>query len=226
MVDRAWTESQHGRSTLQALTASNVGLLDDEAIQLKGVPQDEFPRPVKCELRGRQAAGKTATALHLCAVHPLPTVYAETLGVVVHATYWAVRIAATGRIVLFKYALWDCGYTAKKRYPHLQSSANTDAKVVIHVFSLLDREGFEALRTEVPVSLTLLNCQDMHDDKIHLVIATRSDLFLQAQVSRHELAEFSARQHVPVYLVSNLAHPSEEEALQAEKVIQRIIQII
>ena len=59
-----------------------------------------------------------------------------------------------GKLVLFKYKLWDCGATGIKKYTYLAQAYNVEPKAVIFVFSITDRESFEDLVKQVIVGNT------------------------------------------------------------------------
>ena len=108
----------------------------------------------------------------------------------------------------------------------------TSQRVVIHVFSLLDRESFHEVAGQVSVDLVGNDSDPSRQKKSHShgarhkissqasqtsLYALKADMYLQVQVTEEEIIQFEREHQVPVYSIGNVSNPTRSQNRQNEK---------
>ncbi|XP_066546794.1 ciliogenesis and planar polarity effector 2 [Amia ocellicauda] len=150
----------------------------------------------KVFLCGKSGVGKTALAAHL-AGQEVPSLHHETTGIQTSVVLWPAMLRASGRVLLFRLQLWDCGENALRRFDHLLPACKDQADAVLFLFSFTDRTSFDDLSNQIARG------SDPSDSAVQLVVGTKFDLFMHSDVTEREVRDFQQVWGVPVFRVQS-----------------------
>ncbi|XP_061688143.1 ciliogenesis and planar polarity effector 2 [Syngnathoides biaculeatus] len=146
----------------------------------------------KIFLSGKSGVGKSALAAHL-AGKKIPSMHYETTGIETTVVYWPVKLTESGRVLFFRFQLWDCGENALRRFDHLLPSCKEKADAVLFLFSFTDRTSFDDLASQI----SKWN-ESSGGLVVTLVVGTKFDLFMHCDVSEKDVRDFRETWQLPV----------------------------
>ncbi|XP_030634286.1 ciliogenesis and planar polarity effector 2 [Chanos chanos] len=146
----------------------------------------------KIFISGKSGVGKTALAARL-AGHDIPTMHYETTGIETTVVFWPVRLRESGRVLFFRFQLWDCGENALRRFDHMLPSCKEQVDAILFLFSFTDHASFEDLSNQ------MARITEPTDRIVKLVVGTKFDLFIHTDVTESEVNRFQEVWGVPVF---------------------------
>ncbi|XP_075462070.1 ciliogenesis and planar polarity effector 2 [Ascaphus truei] len=149
---------------------------------------------------GKSGVGKTALVAKLAGLE-VPSMHHETTGIQTTCVYWPVRPRDSDRPVIFRFQFWDCGEPALKKFDHVLPDCKEKADAVLFLFSFTDRSSFE----DVPALMSRTLGQD--EDLARIVVGTKLDQYMHADVTEQDLLEFQRTWRLPVMRVRNVNGP-------------------
>ncbi|KAM8930470.1 ciliogenesis and planar polarity effector 2 [Pelodytes ibericus] len=149
---------------------------------------------------GKSGVGKTAFIAKLAGLE-VPSMHQETTGIQTTCVYWPVRPRGSQFPVIFRLQFWDCGEAALRKFDHILPACKEKADAALFLFSFTDRSSFE----DVPALISRTLGQD--EDLARVVIGTKLDQYMHADVTEQELREFQRTWHLPVMRVRSVNGP-------------------
>ncbi|XP_037107595.1 ciliogenesis and planar polarity effector 2 isoform X3 [Syngnathus acus] len=131
--------------TADAELPSGNGLLESPVMP-PHIPVDTVH--YKVVLSGKSGVGKSTLAARL-AGQTIPSMHYETTGIETTVVYWPVKLKESGRVLFFRFQLWDCGENALRRFDHLLPSCKEKVDAVLFLFSFTDRTSFDDLANQI-----------------------------------------------------------------------------
>ena len=176
---------------------------------------------IKVALLGSAETGKTALAAHLCS-RPLPRSYQPTNGLRVLQAVWSVA-ASTAHVKAqqqqqqsMDVELWDVGALSETVFQHdyLRRSSLRDVSVVAILVSLVDRASLVEAKRIAELFDPVPGARfDASTPK--LVVLTKCDLFMRAELSRMEVVEFFEARGTRCIGIANSGDADVEELRRA-----------
>ncbi|GAQ80462.1 hypothetical protein KFL_000540370 [Klebsormidium nitens] len=208
------------------MTVPTTGLLDGPGFEqaTRSLLDDnaELHSLVKIAVVGREKAGKSALIRTLCGLEPLQN-YVETAGIEVQQLLRGASREDTSAGAQSQgdemsapstsFQFWEAAGRPSARFEYLLPSAASKARLALHVLSLQDRAGFDALPQQIDDVGTHVPC---------LVIATRHDLVYQTAIPDDELRAFCARHRLRLCLIGN-PQDQTDEAQQRRTIVRKYI---
>ncbi|MGH0121141.1 UNVERIFIED_CONTAM: hypothetical protein FKN15_046386 [Acipenser sinensis] len=114
-------------------------------------------------------------------------------GIQTTVVYWPVKLRDNGRVLLFRFQLWDCGENALRKFDHLLPACRDQTDAVLHLFSFTDRSSFDDLSNQIT------RISESAGSNVKLVVGTKFDQFMHTDVTERELREFQQAWAVPVF---------------------------
>ncbi|XP_036388080.1 ciliogenesis and planar polarity effector 2 [Megalops cyprinoides] len=148
----------------------------------------------KVFISGKSGVGKTALAARLAGLD-IPSMHYETTGIETTVVFWPVKLRENGRVLFLRLQLWDCGENALRRFDHLLPSCKEQVDAILFLFSFTDRASFEDLSNQIARS-----CEPS-DNIVKLVVGTKFDLFMHADVTERDVKQFQEVWGLPVFRV-------------------------
>ncbi|XP_049588584.1 ciliogenesis and planar polarity effector 2 isoform X2 [Syngnathus scovelli] len=138
----------------------------------------------KVFLSGKSGVGKSTLAARL-AGQTIPCMHYETTGIETAVVYWPVKLKESGRVLFFRFQLWDCGENALRRFDHLLPSCKEKVDAVLFLFSFTDRTSFDDLANQITKWK-----ESSVGPAVTLVVGTKFDLFMHCDVSEKDVRNF------------------------------------
>ncbi|XP_037107594.1 ciliogenesis and planar polarity effector 2 isoform X2 [Syngnathus acus] len=138
----------------------------------------------KVVLSGKSGVGKSTLAARL-AGQTIPSMHYETTGIETTVVYWPVKLKESGRVLFFRFQLWDCGENALRRFDHLLPSCKEKVDAVLFLFSFTDRTSFDDLANQITKWK-----ESSGGPAVTLVVGTKFDLFMHCDVSEKDVRNF------------------------------------
>ncbi|XP_028854875.1 ciliogenesis and planar polarity effector 2 isoform X2 [Denticeps clupeoides] len=148
----------------------------------------------KIFISGKSGVGKTALAARLSG-QEIPSVHYETTGIETTVVFWPVKLKQNGRVLFFRLLIWDCGDNALRRFDHMLPSCKEQVDAVLFLFSYTDRTSLEDVTSQIA------RVTDPSDRIVKLVVGTKFDLIMHADVSDDDVARFEEVSGLPVFSV-------------------------
>uniref|UniRef100_A0A673IWQ6 Ciliogenesis and planar polarity effector 2 n=1 Tax=Sinocyclocheilus rhinocerous TaxID=307959 RepID=A0A673IWQ6_9TELE len=145
-------------------------------------------------LSGKTGVGKSALAARLAGLD-LPKMHYETTGIETTVVFWPVRLKESGRVLFFRFELWDCGESAIRRFDHMLPSCKEQVDAILFLFSFTDRGSFDDLSNQVS------RITEPSDRVVNLVVGTKFDLFMHTDVTESDVTHFQEVWGLPVFRV-------------------------
>nr|AAH96973.1 Zgc:101035 protein [Danio rerio] len=117
---------------------------------------------------GKTGVGKSALAARLAGLD-LPKMHYETTGIETTVVFWPVRLKESGRVLFFRFELWDCGESAMRRFDHMLLSCKEKVDAILFLFSFTDRGSFDDLTNQIS------RITEPSDRVVKLVVGTKRD---------------------------------------------------
>uniref|UniRef100_A0A8C1GRC1 Ciliogenesis and planar polarity effector 2 n=1 Tax=Cyprinus carpio TaxID=7962 RepID=A0A8C1GRC1_CYPCA len=148
----------------------------------------------KVFLSGKTGVGKSALAARLAGLD-LPRLHYETTGIETTVVFWPVRLKESGRVLFFRFELWDCGESAIRRFDHMLPSCKEQVDAILFLFSFIDRGSFDDLSNQIS------RITEPSDRVVNLVVGTKFDLFMHTDVTESDVTHFQEVWGLPVFRV-------------------------
>ncbi|XP_073808989.1 ciliogenesis and planar polarity effector 2 isoform X2 [Danio rerio] len=148
----------------------------------------------KVFLSGKTGVGKSALAARLAGLD-LPKMHYETTGIETTVVFWPVRLKESGRVLFFRFELWDCGESAMRRFDHMLLSCKEKVDAILFLFSFTDRGSFDDLTNQIS------RITEPSDRVVKLVVGTKFDLFMHTDVTESDVTHFQEVWGLPVFRV-------------------------
>uniref|UniRef100_A0A673J740 Ciliogenesis and planar polarity effector 2 n=1 Tax=Sinocyclocheilus rhinocerous TaxID=307959 RepID=A0A673J740_9TELE len=129
----------------------------------------EFFSRILHKKKRRKFVGKSALAARLAGLD-LPKMHYETTGIETTVVFWPVRLKESGRVLFFRFELWDCGESAIRRFDHMLPSCKEQVDAILFLFSFTDRGSFDDLSNQVS------RITEPSDRVVNLVVGTKYPL--------------------------------------------------
>ncbi|XP_061076321.1 ciliogenesis and planar polarity effector 2-like [Conger conger] len=146
----------------------------------------------KVFISGKSGVGKTALAARLSGLD-IPNMHYETTGIESTVVFWPVKLRDNGQVLFFRLQLWDCGENALRRFDHLLPSCKEQVDAILFLFSFTDRASFEDLSNQIARS------SEPSDSVVKLIVGTKFDLFMHADVTDQDVRKFQEVWGLPVF---------------------------
>ncbi|KAM8796345.1 ciliogenesis and planar polarity effector 2 [Eudromia elegans] len=196
-LEPGWLLSHEGRRHRDALMHRQrrrlFGLLERPALP-PALAADTVA--YKLFVSGRSGVGKTALVAALAGA-AVPPAHHETLGIQATSVYWAAKARRSGRPLLVRLDLWDCGEAALRKFEHILPACKEEADGVLFLFSFTDRASFE----DLPAQMARVLQPD--ENLLRVVVGTNLagfDLSPQAAVAERDVAALARAWRVPPLL--------------------------
>uniref|UniRef100_A0A8D0HHY0 Ciliogenesis and planar polarity effector 2 n=1 Tax=Sphenodon punctatus TaxID=8508 RepID=A0A8D0HHY0_SPHPU len=137
----------------------------------------------KVFVSGKSGVGKTALVARLAGLE-VPSVHHETTGIQMTTVYWPVKLQNSDRPLFFKFCFWDCGEAALRKFDHILPACKEKADGILFLFSFTDRSSFDDLPSQFS------RVTDGSENLVKIVIGTKCDQYMHADVTEHDLAAF------------------------------------
>ncbi|XP_051752488.1 ciliogenesis and planar polarity effector 2 isoform X1 [Ctenopharyngodon idella] len=148
----------------------------------------------KVLISGKTGVGKSALAARLAGLD-LPKMHYETTGIETTVVFWPVRLKDTGRVLFFRFELWECGESAMRRFDHMLPSCKEQVDAILFLFSFTDRGSFDDLSNQIS------RITESLDRVVKLVVGTKFDLFMHTDVTESDVTHFQEVWGLPVFRV-------------------------
>uniref|UniRef100_A0A671QR98 Ciliogenesis and planar polarity effector 2 n=1 Tax=Sinocyclocheilus anshuiensis TaxID=1608454 RepID=A0A671QR98_9TELE len=148
----------------------------------------------KVFISGKTGVGKGALAARLAGLD-LPKMHYETTGIETTVVFWPVRVKESGRVLFFRFELWDCGESAIRRFDHMLPSCKEQVDAILFLFSFTDRGSFDDLSNQIS------RITESSDRVVKLVVGTKFDLFMHTDVTESDVTHFQEVWGLPVFRV-------------------------
>ncbi|XP_077054289.1 ciliogenesis and planar polarity effector 2 [Siphateles boraxobius] len=148
----------------------------------------------KVLISGKSGVGKSALAARLAGLE-LPKMHYETTGIETTVVFWPVRLKDSGRVLFFRFELWDCGESAMRRFDHMLPSCKEQVDGILFLFSFTDRGSFDDLSNQIS------RITESSDRVVKLVVGSKFDLFMHTDVTERDIADFQEVWGLPVFRV-------------------------
>ncbi|MGH0125576.1 UNVERIFIED_CONTAM: hypothetical protein FKN15_023168 [Acipenser sinensis] len=114
-----WQRSPESRDYFNSIMHRNrrkhFGLLEAPVLPLQAAADTVS---YKVFVSGKSGVGKSALVAKLAGLE-VPSMHYETTGIQTTVVYWPVKLRDNGRVLLFRFQLWDCGENALRKFDHL-----------------------------------------------------------------------------------------------------------
>ncbi|XP_041128977.1 ciliogenesis and planar polarity effector 2-like [Polyodon spathula] len=188
-----WQRSPESRDYFNSIMHRNrrkrFGLLEAPVLPLQAAADTVS---YKVFVSGKSGVGKSALVAKLAGLE-VPSMHYETIGIQTTVLYWPVKLRDNGRVLLFRFQLWDCGENALRKFDHLLPACKDQTDAVLHLFSFTDRSSFDDLSNQIT------RISDSAGSNVKLVVGTKFDQFMHTDVTERELREFQQAWAVPVF---------------------------
>ncbi|KAM4651232.1 ciliogenesis and planar polarity effector 2 [Discoglossus pictus] len=196
-----WHQTPDGRDYLSSILRRKkrkvFGLLE------RPVLPPQLPADIasyKIFVCGKSGVGKSSLIAGLAGLE-IPTMHHETTGIQTTRVYWPVRPTDSARPIIFRFQFWDCGEAALRKFDHILPACKENADAVLFLFSFTDRSSFE----DVPALISRTLGED--EDVARVVIGTKLDQYMHADVTEQDLRDFQQTWHLPVMRVRSVNGP-------------------
>ncbi|XP_043098384.1 ciliogenesis and planar polarity effector 2 isoform X1 [Puntigrus tetrazona] len=148
----------------------------------------------KVFISGKTGVGKSALAARLAGLE-LPKMHYETTGIETTVVFWPARLKESGRVLFFRFELWDCGESAIRRFDHMLPSCKEQVDAILFLFSFTDRGSFDDLSNQIS------RITEPSDRVVKLVVGTKFDLFMHTDVTESDVTHYQEVWSHPVFRV-------------------------
>ncbi|XP_014375213.1 REM2- and Rab-like small GTPase 1 isoform X2 [Alligator sinensis] len=127
----------------------------------------------------------------------------KVFGIQTTVVYWPAKQGESGRAVIFRLQFWDCGEAALRKFDHILPACREKADAILFLFSFTDRSSFDDLPAQI--SRVVGDAGSL----IRIVVGTKFDQFMHADVTERDVAEFQRTWHLPVFRAQSAAGPRQ-----------------
>uniref|UniRef100_A0A8C8RNJ0 Ciliogenesis and planar polarity effector 2 n=1 Tax=Pelusios castaneus TaxID=367368 RepID=A0A8C8RNJ0_9SAUR len=122
-------------------------------------------------------------------------------GIQTTTVYWPAKLRDSGRALIFRFHFWDCGEAALKKFDHILPACKEKADCILFLFSFTDRSSFDDLPNQIS------RVTEGSENLVKIVIGSKFDQFMHADVTERDLAEFRRAWHLPILRMKSVNGP-------------------
>ncbi|XP_069467209.1 ciliogenesis and planar polarity effector 2 [Ambystoma mexicanum] len=201
LITTDWHRSTEGKEYLSSILRKNkrkfFGLIERPVLP----PQlAADTASYKIFVSGKSGVGKTSMVAKLAGLE-VPTVHHETTGIQTTSVYWPVKLRSSERVVIFKLQFWDCGEATLKKFDHILPACKEKADAILFLFSFTDRSSFDDLPNQIS------RVAEESDHLVKLVIGSKFDQYMHADVTERDLGEFQRTWRLPLLRMKSVNGP-------------------
>ncbi|KAM7139108.1 ciliogenesis and planar polarity effector 2 [Macrochelys suwanniensis] len=196
-----WHKSPEGKEYLATILRKNkrkfFGLIERPVLPPQMAADTAS---YKIFVSGKSGVGKTAMVAKLAGLE-VPSAHHETTGIQTTTVYWPAKLRDSGRALIFRFHFWDCGEAALKKFDHILPACKEKADGILFLFAFTDRSSFDDLPSQIS------RVTEGSGNLVKIVIGSKFDQFMHADVTERDLAEFRRAWRLPVLRMKSVNGP-------------------